>query len=200
MQYTCAIIGKKLFGSSEIERLIAQMDLLRPIGKFTSEKKWGEKNLVAPDIIFVDLDLLKTLNLGHIKSLAPHSNLILISKNDAFALRAYREKALDFLLKPISFERFYRSIIKVQKLQKGTFQKISENVGHIYFRESKNKMAKIAFEAILFVLLDDTESFIYLENRTIFTHYGRNFWRDILPLTGLRKYRPDILINKAHIL
>ena len=79
-----------------------------------------ELQRAAPDILFLDIQLPKMSGIQLLHSLTIKPAIILTTAYREFALECYELEISDYLLKPISLERFTRAIAKVYKNRKQT--------------------------------------------------------------------------------
>lgn len=92
--------------------------------------------------------------LQFLKLLNKNTKVVLCTAYSEYAIDGYELNVIDYLLKPISFDRFLRSIQKIEENNSPTIQnKASENDNNYIFvkAESKGKFIKINLEDILFI-------------------------------------------------
>lgn len=107
-------------------------------------KKLTEEKI---DVLFLDINMPKLSGIGFVKSLKEPPLFIFITAYPEFAVEGFEVDAVDYLLKPVSFERFRATVNRI-------LDRISaknENMpGHIMVRADK-KNYRINFEEILFL-------------------------------------------------
>ncbi|WP_406683806.1 response regulator transcription factor [Seonamhaeicola sp. MEBiC1930] len=103
------------------------------------------------DVIFLDINMPVLDGINFIKSLENPPLIIVTSAYDEFALETYELDVLDYLIKPIEFPRFMKSINKInrrlennKKLYEGT-----KDRPYIFIKIDKKKMKKIFLDEIL---------------------------------------------------
>lgn len=106
------------------------------------------------DLLFVDIQMPKLLGTTFIRTLQSPPKVIFTTAYKEFALEAFDLDAVDYLLKPISMERFLKSVnklIHVEQPKPDTDKILPETrSGFIYFRASR-KMVKLFYEEILYI-------------------------------------------------
>lgn len=96
----------------------------------------GEKALAAikrhaPQLVFLDIKMPRLDGVALLERLDPASRplIIFITAHDAFALRAFKEHALDYLLKPFDQERFDQTVARArQRLEEVEAAKLGASV------------------------------------------------------------------------
>jgi len=68
------------------------------------------------DLIFLDIHLPKMSGIDFLRSVPNHPKVILTTAFSDYALESYQYNVVDYLLKPISFDRFLQAIEKINKV------------------------------------------------------------------------------------
>lgn len=97
-----------------LKRYIDNIDGLELIGVFPDvikASKFLDEHKV--DLIFLDIHLPKMSGIDFLRSVPKHPKVILTTAFSDYALESYQYNVVDYLLKPISFERFLKAIEKI---------------------------------------------------------------------------------------
>ncbi|TGE26170.1 response regulator transcription factor [Hymenobacter aquaticus] len=109
----------------------------------------------AIDLIFLDIHMPQISGLDFMRLLDGKSRVILTTAYSEFALDGFELNALDYLLKPISFERFLKAAQKALNTSMDStarWQSAEKEDDYIFVKtESKGKMTKVNFDEIVFV-------------------------------------------------
>ena len=107
------------------------------------------------DLIFLDINMPEISGLSFAKSINKSIKVIFTTAHREYAVEGFNLQAVDYLLKPISFERFQQAINKFlgensapQLTEKST---LTPEKSDFIFIRSDRKMIKIDFEDIYFV-------------------------------------------------
>lgn len=104
------------------------------------------------DLIFLETELPNLLGISFIKTLPHPPKVIFLSTGIEYAVEAFELGAVDYLLKPVSLERFLKSVNRVINIAGHTEDGQAVPFGHasLYFRANR-KMVKVCFEDIIYV-------------------------------------------------
>jgi two-component system, LytTR family, response regulator len=106
------------------------------------------------DLLFIDIQMPKLTGISLVKTLKHPPKVIFTTAFKEYAVEAFDVDAVDYLLKPVSFERFLKAVNKVLH-QNGSEVKEEEEAingtgGFLYFRADR-KMIKVFLEEVLYV-------------------------------------------------
>lgn len=136
------------------------------------------------DLIFLDIQMPELSGLDFIRTLKNPPAIILITAHRDFGVEAFDLDVLDYLLKPVSFDRFLKSVNKyfdraASPSEKST-ARVNESEGYIYLKSDK-KDHKINLDEILYVeSLDDYVKAV-LKNSTLITRENISTLEQRLP-------------------
>lgn len=109
------------------------------------------------DLIFLDIQMPQITGLDLLKTLKHRPRIILTTAYREYAVDAYDLDVADYLLKPILFERFLRSISKIYQLKQPVDPEEETNShwqsyeeAYMYFKEDR-EMIKVPLKDILYI-------------------------------------------------
>ena len=111
---TCYIIDDEPLAQEILEEYVAKVPFLELKGTFMSPLE-AAPTLAAdqPDVLFLDINMPDLDGLSFIPLLNPKPMVILTTAYDQYALQAFELAVTDYLVKPFSFERFYKSVLRL---------------------------------------------------------------------------------------
>ncbi len=157
------------------------------------------------DILFIDIQMPQILGTDFIRTLTNPPKIIFTTAYRKYAVEGFDLDAVDYLLKPISFERFLKAINKIMKVSiKQNPQTVAGSAGdsevnntHIFFRADR-KIMKIALDDIIY--FESLKDYIKVVTRTktFLTKHSISSLEENLPHPGfLRIHRSYIIaVNK----
>ncbi len=167
MTLRCLLVDDEPPALEVIESYIDMVDGLEVVGKcHNAIQAFSRLQETSVDLMFLDIKMPKLLGTDFLRSLRQPPKVIFTTAYRDYALDGYELDVVDYLLKPISFERFLRAVSKVMKsepLPTGsgsttplTVPPVEKSVAQavvntfLYFR-SDRKMVKVFTRDILYV-------------------------------------------------
>src|SRR5688572_9817036 len=156
MKINCIVIDDEPLTRKGIKEYISDVDFLNFIAEYDSPHK-ASAILSTKDIqlLFLDIQMPKISGLDFLKTMPYAPPVIFTTAYPQFALDGFDLNALDYLVKPISLERFLKAVQKAKEFYdlRATNQNESGNEGsadHVFIKVD-GRLVKILFENILFV-------------------------------------------------
>ena len=153
------------------------------------------------DLIFLDIQLPGVTGLNLLRILTNPPLVILTTAYAEYALESYEFSVIDYLLKPISFERFKKAINKVFRgrlYSKIAAEKDNQTVEHIFIK-SGNKFFKINFSEIIFIEAMKDYLKIHAADYTLVTHQTMTEMEKILPAKQFIRVHKSFIVAVPHI-
>jgi len=152
------------------------------------------------DVIFLDMEMPEMNGIEFLESLLTIPHIVFISSNKEYALDAFNYNALDFLLKPIEYPRFLKSIQKVKDAIKEHSAQIKpELTDNSYFFKKKNAYYKVLQEDIIWIEAHDNYSKIITCDSIFLTNNTLKSFEDMLPRHLFIRTHRSFIINKKYL-
>ena len=103
------------------------------------------------DLIFLDIHMPELTGIDFIKSLSNRPLVIFTTAYSNYAMEGFNLDVLDYLLKPIAFDRFLKAVDKASRLLSSEPEGNQENSEEFLFVKSDGKMVKVRYDDVLFV-------------------------------------------------
>ena len=156
MKFNCLIVDDEPIAQEILEKYISQIDVLNLVGKCGNAFEALNVLHKEPiDILFLDIKMPSLSGLDMLKTLQNPPNVILTTAFSEFGVESYEYGITDYLLKPISFERFLKAVNKlvIPQNSKLTLTQLEEKIVEptfIFFKADK-KIHKCYFSDIVFI-------------------------------------------------
>jgi len=197
MKLNCLIVDDEPIALEIIESYIEKIDFLVLVDKCNSAVKANEILLNKDiDILFLDINMPNISGLDLLKSLQNPPEVILTTAYSQYAVQSYELNVKDYLLKPISFNRFFKSINKViSGFENKELEKI-KNVSDFMFFKSDKKTYKFYFKNILY--FEGYGNYVKIhsvEKKTILILDKLSNLQNILSTKGFLRVHKSFIIN-----
>ncbi len=159
------------------------------------------------DLMFMDIQMPQITGIEFLKTLRNPPKVIITTAYREYAIEGFELDVVDFLLKPITFERFLKSINKYYQTNTEELRSSSPennpNVNHseeeyIYVKENK-KVIKVHLNEILYIEGLSEYVQIYTERKKIVTKNSMNNMAAKLPEPGFLRIHKSYIVSLAKI-
>ncbi|MHA7057694.1 LytR/AlgR family response regulator transcription factor [Aquimarina sp. M1] len=148
------------------------------------------------DLIFLDINMPQLSGISFIKTLENSPHIILTTAYSEYAVESYEYQVADYLLKPISFERFLKALLKIQHTIESTISK-EENNSIIYIKSGQQQY-KTTLQDVLYLQKDGNYISYITTGKTIL---ARQSIKEALLVLGNRfiQIHKSTIINLDHV-
>lgn len=135
------------------------------------------------DVLFLDIQMPVITGIEFLESLKNPPFVIFTTAYSEFALKGFELNAVDYLLKPFSFTRFYQAIEKVNKLleSKNNTLKPTTKEATYFFVKHDGKLLKISFSDILYIKAEQEYSSVFTKNGKLLVSMHLKLLQSLLP-------------------
>ena len=152
MKLKCLVIDDEPIAREGIAEYVRQVDFLELAGICASTIE--ANNILASqsvDLIFLDIEMPKLNGISFVQSLTNPPLIVFTTAYPNYALKGFELNMLDYLVKPISFERFLKACNKALEKVKSVQLTGAEEDGEYCFIKSDNKFLKIKYSDIVVI-------------------------------------------------
>ena len=111
MIYNCIIVDDEELARELIERHLSQLDSFKLVASCASAiEAHSILQNKAIDLVFMDIEMPLLKGTDFIKNLKTKPKVIFTTAYRSYAIEGFELDAVDYLLKPIVFERFFKAI------------------------------------------------------------------------------------------
>ncbi|KIX21615.1 transcriptional regulator [Flavobacterium sp. 316] len=201
----CIIVDDEPLAREAMQILIEQYDDLNLIGSFNSANtaaKFIESSSV--NLIFLDIQMPGVNGIEFAKTIKKDTFVIFTTAFSEFALDSYEVDAIDYLIKPVKFERFQKAVDKAFTYSKLIDSELNNNAiedftEEYFFVKADRKMFKVYFNEIQFVEGLKDYVVIHTENQKIITAMNIKTIFEHLPKSLFVRVSKSYIINSKSI-
>lgn len=150
------------------------------------------------DLMFLDIELPGVTGLKFLQSLSVAPLVIITTAYPQYAAESYEFDVVDYLLKPIPFERFARAANKVLDGRQFPLQQNTESADHIFIK-SNSRFQRINFSEIIRVEAMRDYLQIFTEGSRLITLQTMNDMESILPKEKFIRVHRSHIVSVDHI-
>ena len=198
----CIIIEDERLAQDVIINHLQKVDRFKLVGTYRNAPEAKEAlDKEEVDLIFLDIQLPGMTGLNFLRSLSNPPLVVFITAYPEYALESYEFNVIDYLLKPVSFERFSKTIDKIMdgKIFKTPANEIkSFNRDHIFIR-SNSKFFRISFSDIIYIEGMKDYLKIHTTEHIIITHQTMGEMENILPAGQFIRIHKSYIVAFARI-
>ena len=195
----CIIVDDDILTCKILEGYVSKSTSLNLIGSFSDSLAARDVLTKRQDIDLIILDIQMPVMDGFdfIGSLDFPPNIIIISSNEEYALRAFDFNVVDYLLKPITYGRFCKAIDKT--IRYFTRKEITNSGDEEIFIKKGSSLVKLKLTEIIYI--EALENYVTLNtNEDRFTiHFTMKAIENQLPSGVFIRVHRSFIINKSMI-
>lgn len=206
MKMNCIAVDDEVLALKKIQRFAEKIDYLNLLGTFDNAlSTFSFLREHKVDLIFLDIQMDEFTGIQLLETIKDPPYVILTTAYNEYALKAYELDVVDYLLKPIPFERFVKAVEKVyarflkdqnhrQVAQVVTPQSASTEPTDFTFIKSGNKTIKVYFNKILYIEGQRDYLQIHTEDSKIMTLLNFKKMQELLDPTKF------VRVHKSYII
>jgi len=196
----CIIVDDEPVARKILREFVQQVSFIELCGEFENAARTelflrNDKT----DLVFLDIEMPKRSGLDLIKSLPVKPLIILTTAYPEYALEGYELDIIDYLLKPIAFQRFLKAVQKAKEYAalKSTAQ--TGSFSSALFVRSEKRIEKIEIPAIFFIESTGNYVSIVAANKRIIAYLTLKSVESQLPVDQFIKVHQSYLVNFSKI-
>ncbi|HZY83067.1 MAG TPA: LytTR family DNA-binding domain-containing protein [Cyclobacteriaceae bacterium] len=195
----CIIVDDEPLAIEILESYVARIDELELKGTFRNAIaafSFLQQNQV--DLIFLDIEMPKLSGIDFLKTLKNSPKVIITTAYRDYAIEGFELEVVDYLLKPISFERFLKSVGKLQRIDMPAAPQASTQDNFIYFKVDK-KMVKTKIADILYIESIKDYVKVRTADKEIITQQKISYLDESLPRQQFLRVHRSFIVNLDRI-
>ncbi len=202
MKLKCIIIEDEPVARKVLKEFIEEIDYLELTGQAENPLKAMsllENNDV--DIIFLDINMPRISGIDFLKTTKFNAQIIITTAYPDFAVDAYGLDVLDYLVKPISFERFLKACNKAKEVkeQKAMTVGTPKNSDDHFFIKNGNQIEKVFYDDLLYAEAMMNYVMLYTKSKKLMVYITIKGLEDQLPADLFIKVHKSFIVNISKV-
>jgi DNA-binding LytR/AlgR family response regulator len=198
----CIIVEDEVLAQDVIRNHLSRLGQLELLGVYrTAPEAQTALQDLDVDVLFLDIRLPGMSGLHFLRGLADPPLVVLTTAYAEYALESYEFNVIDYLLKPISFERFSKAVNKIldgRLYTRASTPTEAKDEDHIFIK-SNSKFFRVDFSEILYVQGMKDYLKLYTPDFTLVTHHTMNEMEKTLPSRHFLRVHRSYIIAIKHI-
>ncbi|WP_350290538.1 LytTR family DNA-binding domain-containing protein [uncultured Croceitalea sp.] len=186
----CLILEDEQAAQELLKGYLEKTPFLNCVGIYESGLNVPNEQLKQTDILFLDIQLPELNGLSFLKTLTNPPLVIVTTAYPNYAIEAFEEAVMDYLVKPFSYERFYKSLARAQMLLS---KEKKEKKNQIFLYADKT-LYKTFIEDIIFLKAEvDYVNVVSAEREVLVLDSLKSWSEKLKPFNFLRIHRSHII-------
>jgi len=145
------------------------------------------------DLVLLDIELPEMSGMEYLSTLQSNPVVIILSAQEKYALEAYEYDVTDYILKPITYSRFYKAVSKAYNRWKKD-QNVLKSKNEIFVRKGSS-LVKFNFQEILWI--EALENYVLLNTlrEKLTVHFTMKAILDKLPPDYFQQVHRSYIVN-----
>ena len=199
----CCVIDDEPLASQLIASYVEKTPFMQLVGTYSSAQDAIKPILESQiDIVFLDIQMPQLNGLEFAKIIPQHCRVIFTTAYDKYAIQGFKVGALDYLLKPVSYEDFLETANKAQRWAE-TMRNSDGNAStrDYIIVKSEYRLVQIPTSDILFIegLKDYVKIYVNDEQKSIMTLMNMKTLEQSLPASKFMRVHRSFIVNTSKI-
>ena len=200
MILTCAIIDDEPLAAELLESYAKKTPELHLVGVYGSAVEAMKELRTNPvDLLFLDIQMPELSGMEFAGILPKKTKVIFTTAFDRYAIDGYKVNAVDYLLKPISYDSFVLSVNRVlERCRDVDRQDVMSADGFVYVK-SEYKLVKINFDDILYIegVKDYIKIYFRDRRKPVMSLMNMKKLEDYLPKSQFMRVHRSFIVNMS---
>ena len=206
-KYKCLIVEDEVLAQNLLKNYLSKIPDIEVIGtcQTAMEALSFIKNQTI-DILLLDIQMPDLTGIELLRAIQQPPLTILITAYSEYAIEGYELNVVDYLLKPVKFDRFFKAIAKILELLNQKTEKKDPSIPEedkvldYIFVKSDYKAIKVKFEEILYI--EGMQKYVKFKckNSQVITLLSLSRLEEILPIKDFLRIQKSFIANLNHII
>ena len=196
MKLNCLIVDDEPVARMGLEEYVNEVDFLHLVGKCENAVRatayLSEGNV---DLILLDIQMPRLSGIEFLKTIRNPPMVIFTTAYSEYALEGYSLDIIDYLVKPIPFERFLKAVQKAHDFQVLKLKAASQSSAQEYFFiKCDHKYEKVNYSDVLYIEAMQNYCIVHVPDRKMITYITFSGLESQLPADRFLKVHKSFLV------
>ncbi len=197
----CIIVDDEPLARELILSYVDQLPGIQCLGSYKSAVEALATMMEQPlDVIFIDIEMPGISGLNLIRSLRSRPKVVFITAYTNYAVEAFEIEATDYLVKPVTFERFVKAVQKISTSEDSTTNTSQPppQQSSIFLKVDR-RLVQIDLSSIMFIEALGDYLKIHTKSQTYVSYMALSKLEALLPPQAFIRIHRSTIINKSMI-
>ena len=195
----CLIVDDEPIAQNILKDFISKVDYLQLVDCCSnSNEAFNVVQKENIDLVFLDINMPGIDGMAFAKIIPKEIHVIFTTAYREYAIEGFNLEATDYLLKPIPFDRFLKSVSKVKESLENKITSKAEYPKFLFVRQDR-KMEKIDFTDILYIESYSDYIKIHLKDRVLVVRESISNFEGKLPKSQFLRFHRSFIGNISAI-
>lgn len=188
----CLVVDDEELARTLLKTYIDKIDFLELVADFESPidaMQVLKDNVI--DIIFLDIQMPDLKGTDFAKMIDSKTRVIFTTAYSEYALEGFDLNVLDYLLKPITFERFLQAVNKINQESSNLEKTITIKSGY--------DLHKLRYDEILYIKSDSEYVIFFTNDKKIMSYQTLKSLEKLLPSSNFIRAHRSYIVNKEKV-
>lgn len=197
----CVVIDDDKVSRVLIEKYAKKSKFLDLVGSYENPvDAINDEKLTEIDLIFVDIEMPEMTGLEFMQSFKDLPSVIVISAKEQYAIDALELDAVDYLLKPIEYARFLKSVNKVKDYRQNLLLKTEQKFDRgIFIKDGSSTLIRLRYDEIVWIEALENYVLIMTDEVKHTIHFTMKSLESQLPSDKFIRIHRSFIINMDKI-
>ena len=197
---TCIAVDDEPMALEVIERYCGKSDLVELKAVFREPVKAVEYlGRERTDLVFLDINMPDISGMQLVQILSPRPMVVFTTAYTHYAAESYNLNAVDYLVKPITFERFLTAVNKAAAMLPGRGSGEARDEDPGIFIKSGPQKHQVRLREILYLEKEGNYIHLHLKDRTILVRESMGDIFDLVPAADFIRVHKSYVVAIKHI-
>ncbi len=206
MRLRCGIIEDEPLSAKRLERLLKEIEPNIEVLFIASDCQDAIRKCekCAPEVLFVDINLGDCNAFDILKSISFTPRIVFITAYDEYAVRAFEENAVDYILKPLSEERLRKALDKLKSTRDISYEATINKLKNAFLFQKfpiklKDEIIFLDLDEIIYIQADNKRVILITERGNFTCSKTMNSLERDLPHDRFLRVHKSYIVSLKHI-
>lgn len=196
MKLKCVIIDDEPVARKVLQEFVEEIDWLELVGQAENPlKAMVLLNAGDIDILFLDINMPKINGIDFLKSSKTDASVIITTAYAEYAVESFGLNVVDYLLKPISFDRFLKACNKARETRGTGSVRLHLKPSDHFFIKSNNQIEKVFYDDLLYAEAMLNYVMLYTSSKKMMVYVTIKNLEEQLPSAIFIKVHKSFIVN-----